>query len=281
MDRLQLRSVLGDELFALANDLPSAVVDLEPVVGRGPCSSFRLALADGQVLKAKRLPSAADAERVDRLLRLLDQPAFPNVLMRRGAAILTRWIPGRLLSAMDTDPDLLRTCGAVHAFVNSRAAPSGVSRARRSSLEQRDARLQRDLDTLVDAGWIERNEAAAALEVAVRHAPDDWAVGIVHIDFNAENVIRTDTDDVAVVDNETLSIGAYAFDLARTWYLWPMSATQWAAYLEGYRRLCSAEEFEQHRPFWIVTVLVRGAVFRLRAARQGIAEPIARLREHL
>jgi phosphotransferase family enzyme len=278
---MHLRSVLGDELFALADDSPSAVVDLEPLVGRGPCSSFRLTFADGQVLKAKRLATAADAQRVDDLLRRLGHPAFPTVLRRRGASILTCWIPGRSLDGTDTDADLLRTCGALHACIHCHPAPNGATRARRRSPTDGDARLRRDLDALVDAGWLARGEAAAALAVADRHAPEDWAVGIVHNDFHAENMIRTDADDVVSVDNESLSVGAYAYDLARTWYRWPMSDAQRVAYLEGYRRLGSTEEIEPHFPFWAVTVLVRGAAFRLRAGRRGIAEPIVRLREQL
>lgn len=277
MDRTQLCTVLGEELFALANDLPATVVGIEPVVGNGPCSAFRLTLADGQVLKAKHLRSAADAERVDGLLRLLAHPAFPVVRMRRGAAILTGWVAGEPLSASETDVDLLRRCGAVHAFVHNRRPSPRASRSR----EHPEARLRRDLDALVSAGWLGRAEAAAAEEVASRHAPDDWAVGIVHDDFNHENLIHTEAGDVAVVDNETLSIGACAYDLARTWYRWPMSAAQRAAYLEGYQRHRSAEEFEIHFPFWAVIVLARGAAFRLRAARDGITEPIARLREHV
>ena len=229
------------------------------------------------MLKAKRLRSAADAERVDGLLRLLAHPAFPAVCMRRGAAIVTCWVAGEPLSATERDVDLLRRCGAIHAFVHTRQPLPRASHARGDP----HARLQRDLDALVSAGWFERAEAAAALEVADRHAPADWAVGIVHDDFNHENLIRTETGDVAVVDNETLSIGACAYDLARTWYRWPMSAAQRAAYLEGYRHHRSAEELETHFPFWAVTVLARGAAFRLRAGRHGIDEPIARLRQHM
>lgn len=281
VDRRQLRRVLGEELFALANDLPSEVVALEPLVGRGACSSFRLMLADGQELKAKRLRSAIDAERVDRLLCLLGHPTFPAVHLRRGAAILTRWVDGKPLSSAEADADVLQTCGATHAFIHSRCSLTAPTRASWRSRAHRLARPQRDLDTLVGAGWIERGEAAAALEVARRHVPDDWAVGIVHGDFNPENVVRTAAGDIAVIDNETLSIGACAYDLARTWYRWPMSAAQRAAYLEGYRRHGSADELERHFPFWAVTVLARGAAFRVRAGRRGIAEPIARLRESL
>ena len=274
---MQLSTVLGEELFALVDDLPSAVVALEPVAGNGPCSAFRLTLADGQVLKAKRLRSAADAERVDGLLRLLGHPAFPAVRVRRGAALLTDWVAGEPLRATEIDADLLQRCGAIHAFIHNRRPSTRGSRSRQSL----EARLQRDFDALVRVGWLARAEVAAALQVAHRHAPADWEVGIVHDDFNHENLVRTATGDVAVVDNETLSIGACAYDLARTWYRWPMTEAQRAAYLEGYRRHRSAAELETHFPFWGVIVLARGAAFRLRAERRGIEEPIARLREHL
>lgn len=281
MERLQLSRVVGDELLALLNDLPSEVVAIEPLAGRGHCPSFRLALADGQVFKAKRLRSALDAERVDRLLRRLDHPAFPPVRMRRGAAILTSWVDGPQLSAAEADPDLLRVCGATQAFVHGRGPLSGPSRASRRSRAHRLAGPRRDLDTLVAAGWIARDEAAAALQVAARHAPDDWTVGLVHGDFNPENLVRAEAGGIAVIDNETVSIGARAYDLARTWYRWPMSAPQRAAYLAGYRGHGGVDEFEPHLPFWAVSVLARGAAFRLHTGQRGVAEPIARLREGL
>jgi aminoglycoside phosphotransferase (APT) family kinase protein len=238
---------------------------------------MRLRLADGSLLKAKRLPSAADAERVERLLHHLHHPAFPEVRLRHGALIVTTWVMGDALGPMDLDSELLRTCGALHAFVHTRPPVDQVS-PRPDARERAIASLRRDLEALVDGGWFQRADAVAASEEANRHAPAAWAVGIVHGDFNAENMVRTGPTEVAVVDNETLSIGAFAFDLARTWYRWPMSPPQWRTYLEGYTRYCDAADFERHLPFWGIAVLARGAVFRWRAGRDGVTEPLVRLR---
>ena len=149
MDRSQLRTVLGDELSALASQLSSAVVLLEPLLGRGPCSSFRLTLADGQVLKAKRLESAAVAERVDHLLRRLAHAAFPPVYLRRGGSIMTRWVPGQPLGPTAGEADVLRTCGAIHAVVHAARPAAAPPSGRWRSRAHRRAWLQADLDALV------------------------------------------------------------------------------------------------------------------------------------
>jgi thiamine kinase-like enzyme len=277
VDHEQLQKLLGDDLFALAEELPAAIIERQPLRGRGPSASMRLLLADGSLLKAKRLPSVADAERVERLLQHLHHPAFPAVRLRRGALIVTKWVIGGTLGPADLDSELVRTCGALHAFVHTRP-PVDRLPPRPDARERAIAQLRRDLEALVDGGWLQRIDAVAAWQEANRHAPAAWAVGIVHGDFNAENLVRTGPTEVAVVDNETLSIGAFALDLARTWYRWPMNPPQWRTYLEGYTRHRDAAEFERHLPFWTIAVLARGAVFRWRAGRDGVTEPLVRLR---
>ncbi len=277
MDHEHLRQLLGDDAFALAEELPAEIIEHQPLRGRGPCASMRLLLADGTLLKVKRLPSVADAERVERLLHHLHHRAFPEVRLRRGALIVTRWVMGDALGPTDLDSELLRTCGALHAFVHTRPPVDRLG-PRPDARERAIASLRRDLEALVDGGWCQRAEAVAASEAANRHAPAAWAAGIVHGDFNAENMVRTGPAEVAVVDNETLSIGAFHFDLARTWYRWPMSRPQWRTYLEGYARCGDVADFERHLPFWGIAVLARGAVFRWRAGRDGVTEPLVRLR---
>jgi hypothetical protein len=58
-----------------------------------------------------------------------------------------------------------------------------------------------------------------------------------------------------------------------------MNVAQRTSYFAGYRRWSSDGDAESHFPFWAINVLVRGALFRLGAARGGVEEPIARLRE--
>jgi hypothetical protein len=79
-----------------------------------------------------------------------------------------------------------------------------------------------------------------------------------------------------VVDNETICELWQDYDLARTWYRWPMDTLAFAAFLEGYHLHRAADEFLAHFQFWTISVLLRSAAFRL---RNGVAPelPVQRL----
>ena len=275
MDRRRLRQLLGQDQLALIDDLPT-VIDVEPLRGRGPVTAHCLVLSDGSVFKVRRLASAEEAARVEVLLATLAHAAFPPVLRRHGAAILTAWVAGRPLLELGSQARLLTSCGALHAFVHERSPPEGLRYA--ASAPAPMAALERALAELVGAGWLGDEDARAVRKVAGDRAPDRCAIGIVHGDFNRENLVLDEAGGVGSVDNATLSIGPLAYDLARTWYRWPMDEGERAAYRAGYGRGAAALEFENHFPFWAVSVLARGAAFRLRQRHSGVAEPISRLR---
>jgi Ser/Thr protein kinase RdoA (MazF antagonist) len=274
MDRLHLPGWLGGALAALARNRFAPIVALEPVTG-GSCPAIRLTLADGTMLKAKQLPDAADALRVERLLQQIALLAFPVVRARHDAVIVTDWVPGRTLDTIVVDRDLLHRCGALHAAMHTRRVEPSPS-PWQSPLAR--VRVQASLETLARAALISRTEVTDAMRIAERDAPAACAAGLVHGDINAENVVRDDAGSLAVVDNDTISIGSLAYDLARTWYRWPLSDAQWEAYLAGYEATRPADDLESHFPFWCIAVLARGAAFRLQAKRPQIEVPIARLR---
>jgi hypothetical protein len=84
-----------------------------------------------------------------------------------------------------------------------------------------------------------------------------------------------------VIDVDTLAVDSPDYDLARTWYRWPMEAGQFSTYLEGYRRVGSTLDFEEYALYWRIAVLVESALFRL-VRRTGRSEvPMRRLRELL
>ena len=96
--------------------------------------------------------------------------------------------------------------------------------------------------------------------------------------MSANVVIRSDGVPVCV-DNANLTVGPHELDLARTWYRWPMTSGDRRHFAAGYEEHASLAPSLRHFPFWAINVLVRGALFRLGAARNGVEEPLARLRE--
>lgn len=275
------RRLLGDELWALVGSLDSPLLDIH-VLTRLPSpvsrrASFRLRLADGQILKGRRCETADEAERVEYLWQFLDPGRFPRSLSRRGAALLIEWIEGQSLSASQLSPELLRWCGACQGSLHSTPLPREAHERYRSSPHAWQARLQRNARELVESCVLERGEATQALELAAAHAPGSVVVGLVHADYCAENMVVHPSGGVYHVDNEWISIDACEYDLARTWYRWPMTPMQRRAYYDGYSQHRSLGEFTKHHLYWALVVLLQSARSRLLAGDRNLWIPVSRL----
>ena len=138
-------------------------------------------------------------------------------------------------------------------------------------------RLERDIRALVQHGALDGLEGAQFIDLAESHAPHTFAVGLVHGDFCAENMVLRAPGNVYVIDSEKLSIDAYDYDLARTWYRWPMTAAQREAYYDGYNRYRSSADFLRHFCYWAIVVFANSAAFRLRAGTGDAGLPIRQL----
>jgi thiamine kinase-like enzyme len=175
-------------------------------------------------------------------------------------------------------PALLQQCGALHGFMHSNPLPHNCPYRCYTTPQEWCNELKQRLEELTTAGSLKPDEARRAFDCAVHAAPSAYDVGFVHRDFCAENIVLGPTGQMWVIDNETVGVDAYDYDLGRTWYRWPMNRRQWQAYLEGYRVHRSPDAFLSHFPFWSIVAIVGSAVFRLRRQRDGAREPIKRLR---
>jgi len=237
---------------------------------------FRLRFADGRVLKGRRVETLTQADRLEALARLLDRRYFPAVLARQGRALLTEWIEGTLLRPADYTLDGLRFFGALHASLHRIPVPSASGWRRR--WEDWRPKLEQRLHELVDAHALDGASARLACQLAERHAPESVSTGLCHGDLCAENIIKARSGRFVVVDNDSVAIDSYGYDLARTWHRWPMSQRQHAAYIEGYGRHLHWAHFTAHFIHWAILVLVDAASFRTRVGVKGARRPLSRLR---
>ena len=118
---------LGLDLWELIDALGVPVVEVREVTTIPPSDgrrgSFHVTLADGQTLKARRLRTPSDVERVARLSSLLDPEFFPPIVAHRGCGLLTRWIPGVSMRSDDWTATDVRTFGRVHAAMHRPVRP--------------------------------------------------------------------------------------------------------------------------------------------------------------
>ena len=148
--------------------------------------------------------------------------------------------------------------GAVH-----RAAPA-VEVDARARPEARLAAVRWQSYTLVRAGALSSASRKRLIALLEAHLPADSPIGVIHRDFCAENLVWDASGQPHVVDNETMQIGALDFDLARTWYRWPMTDAQATAFLDGYSSHRSPESFLASFVFWTLVMLVDVSRYHLR-----------------
>ena len=278
---MSLPSELGEELTALVQTLARPLAAVSALSRRGADNmptAFRLDFADGGVLKACRLVNADKAIEVEAIAATLG-PLAPGVVARGGEWLLTEWIAGDTLAAAAWSDALLHRCGAAQALVHRRvvdgmdAPDRAVARWRRNTLQV--------LTDLGAADVLTPGEVTRLAELVQRHAPASCEMGMSLSDYCPENIVCRADGEPCLIDLETLSVTPCDYDLGRTWYRWPMSAAQRAAYLGGYAVHRDPTAFLAHRPFWLAAALIQGAWFRHQFRRDGLAVPVAGLRDLL
>ena len=278
-----LEAELGSDLWAIVTAIGVVIEAVAVTTIRwsgSPRASFRLTLADGQVLKGRRLRAPTDVTRVARLSALLDPRYFPPVLAHRGCAFLTRWIRGRPGSPDAWTSTQLRTCGRLQAAIHRLHVSTELASLQPQTLDWAE-RLDGWLGELVGAGAVGTREAREIRHLAALSAPATASTGVCHTDFCGDNIVVADGGRICVVDNEGLTLDSHEFDLARTWYRWPMTPTQQRAYAEGYGAHDHSARFADHFLHWALMAVLDSAAYRIRAHAASARVPLARLTELL
>ena len=285
IDPYCFRHEFGEDLLELITAFETPLVEVTPLSGLGypgyEPHSFRLLFADGRILKGRRFGNASRAAAVEYVSQFLNHEGFPKVLARARSGLLIEWIDGKPVDLTGHEPELLKRCGALQGFMHSISVPRDSPWPPRDTIQTWHSNLRTDLDFLAERRVLDKDESRRAYEIAAEYAPDRYEIGFVHRDFCPENLIVRPSGDLCAIDNETLAIDSYDYDLGRTWYRWPMTPLEQQHYLEGYERYRSPKDFLTHFSFWGIAAVVKAAVFRLEKHPAAAAVPIARLRSLL
>jgi hypothetical protein len=280
--RDELDRILGSELSGVVQTLGLSLIAAAPLAGDGypgyQPSAFRLETADGRTLKGRVFATVAGAEEAEYVAVSLPAGIVPPILLRAGAAMVTEWADGVRPEGDRCTPALLRQCGAVHATVHLQPLPEQQKRRSAGRLKWRSPVLAERAAALGAAGVLSSGDVALAIEVARQYAPQSADLGLSLGDFCPENAIVRDSGQVCFIDHETLAIEHCDYDLARTWYRWPMSRVQRSEYLGAYAALRPVTAFLAHFPHWAIGAMIFGAAYRLQRHRDAAAVPAARLR---
>lgn len=282
-----MRDSLGEDLCALLHRGDVPVREVQPLIAREtpdrPPRAFRVLYADGQARKAVRCAQPAQAALVVAISRRIDPAAFAPVLAHAGAALLMPWIDGVPLHATGWDVHEVQHGGRMLAALHAAAVPEDAA-ANAVGLERYATLLRRNLAILVRQSAIAEDQAQALLALAQAHAPSACSAAVVHRDLCPENLVRQPSGALRVVDVETLSIGARDYDLARTWYRWPMPPDQRQALFDAYVADGGRRPDWHHFPYWAICATASSAAQRQQLWPAGATIPLQRLgalRRHL
>ncbi len=262
-------SRLHGDLQRLVRQLDHAVVvevrALSPLpIEASPRRSYRLTFQNGRVLKGRVFLDAATAERAITLYHYLPGDHVPRIISHTGVAMLSAWADGNDVPVLAGDCEQASQFGRLHALIHQAAIPASL-------MEMYMRGLDEDIDALFDgldyirrhAGW-DRHVTAELAAMARRHIPKDVNVVLIHGDFCAENAVVDGHRRVVLIDNEWINIGHQAYDLATTWYRWPMTKAERIAYLEAYQEIGDLSMFANHFRFWLMRALVKSALVRMK-----------------
>jgi hypothetical protein len=278
---------MGEDLWALACSVGQEPVKAEMVTplqsrhGSGSFrerAAFRVEYRDGLRLKARRHRDLETAERVLLVRSLLDVPHFPAMVAARGSCHLTEWVPGGRPSA--DDPEVLFAAGALLGTVHSVVLEPEMARYR-FEYQHWERRNRRNADELVASEAMTRGEGEAILERLAAVAPAHWDAVVVLADMAPENLVVGDEGPLLLVDEENLSLDSPGFDLARTWYRWPMTDSRAGHFLAGYGTCADPSPFLEFSEYWTMVVLLEAAHFRTLWNTPEASAPLDSLRARL
>jgi hypothetical protein len=271
-------NAFGASLESLIREQPAPLSDaiaISPLAtSESRRAAFRLRFCDGLTLKGRCLETPQQAETVWRLSQLyLRSAPVARVVARRSEALLEEWLSGSSIATDCEYAQTLQAAGALLGRLHRMAAPASNPRR---TVEPRWIDESLDAGRLVRARLLDETAARDAAALARASAPTSAEWGLCHGDFCAENLLIVPEHGLHAVDNETICELWCDYDLARTWYRWPMDAGTLETFLEGYRKHRQPHEFIAHFRFWTICVLLRSAMFR---QSNGVSTevPLARL----
>ena len=278
----EMSVMLGDDLFRLVASGGEPLIEMKPLAARASWrqrpSVFRLKFEDGRIQKGVRLASAKRTRQVVYIHEMLDHPSIPPLVGHRGAAFLQPWIPGASLTEGPWSSEVVRGCGELQGYIHSVAVPEGSPFAdRHGKFEEWTDDVTANLIFLEESAVMGTDELDAIRE-ATRLVPEQIAMGFIHKDLCAENLVQGLEGRMSVIDNESFTVGPYAYDLARTWYRWSMPAKQRMEYLEAYAEHRSPQDCVSGFPYWALVALLKVVVFRLNLDTVQAERPIQCLR---
>jgi aminoglycoside phosphotransferase (APT) family kinase protein len=253
---------------ALPDDLVAAtaqmqVLEVEPLarlVTDGPTGSWCLTLDDGARVKGQMLWSPHRSERARCMIAALAHVGVPPVVAFAGRAIVQEWVDGATADASRHAAAAGRLLGQIHTTPIPPCARAG------GAWQPDAARTRAHLESLVDRDALEAAEGARIVDLLPDAAQCAADFVVTHGDLAPGNVVVIDDGASAVnvvpVDNEACDAAPARWDVARTWYRWPMPAGARTDFRHAYEATTGRDLIGDDFVGWLAAVLVDAAAYR-------------------
>jgi len=272
---------LGEDFAEIVSRVGSQLREVVPLTRltfrkeRSGC--YRLRFADGSVFKYRGMLSAHRAKTVEHLISRIGSPRIPRVLDRCGTGLLIEFVDGHPARRPVQTHELLAETAALQGKIHRTDAADLLAGTPPLEIADVIEKLAQRIQRLVALQAITEREAEELTELAMSEVPQASEIGVAHYDYCAENLLVSEAIGFYVIDNESIQIGTLDYDLARTWYRWPMSPTERAVYWESYGRFRDPGSFSAFFLFWAIAVMVSSALLRLEGGTDLAAVPIRKL----
>ena len=266
----QLCECLGAEVIAVRT-LPAS---LPP---DRPARAYRLVLTDGRVVKVRKIEPQVDAPMVARILAAMHDPGFADLLAIVDGMLVEEWIDGAEVADPPSN-DVLAQAGDLLGRLHALDRLDDVPLRHIAPTSADRQRIEHDLEVVVRAGALDAQIGQRLRAAAIACDPGAALVGACHRDFCGENMVLDQHGRLRVIDNETMAIAAFDFDLQRAAYRWRLAAEQWKVFLRAYRVHREPSLTERDTFFWRLRAVTLSAAFRVGRRLPSAAVPLAELR---
>ena len=188
-----MKSKLDPDLNHLLSRYGSSVISLDEITSlrsqRQLKDSFKISLADGEIVKARRFVSEDKRTRYCDLSSLLADLPVARILAAHGKATLEEWVDGVPLATGQVTTDQSYQLGTLLGKMHSTADIPECYRNDFPGADQQLARISESLSVLSSLLPGKRSLFNTLQELAARHQPERFETGLIHADFCPQNMV--------------------------------------------------------------------------------------------
>ena len=272
----------GSDILRAVSDLGGTIDSIEEITRlRGPGklnACFRVQLKDGRTVKGRRFRPVGKRECVTALYPALQGLPFSRLLAVHGSATIEEWVHGAPVEPGRISDEQIHNLTTILGSLHCRRVPRDFSPNKVRDVDWVLRRLRIQLAELESEGHIDSHNVTKLINLAMNNTPPGLEIGIIHTDFHPLNMIMKQDDEIWIIDNEGICLGALDFDIARCWLHWPMTRQQRNIFCNTYREFRSLDPFLAHQRFWSICTLVSTTRthVRFRQPSQGLLKKLNR-----